>query len=112
MSVKSKVSFAVPESLKTEVRVHVINGGYGLRGKSQWVCEAVERLLSLKDYPELISYNDEMSGLNEVETIVIDGSLKLALDRAILQVRKEYPTLEGVKSRIMRTAIMQRILRS
>lgn len=112
MSVKSKISFAVPGSMKIEVRTYVIKEGYGLRGKSKWICEAVERLLALKDYPELISFNDEMHGFNEVETIVLDGRLKLALERAVLQVRKEYPTLEGVKSRIMRTAIMQRIIRS
>jgi hypothetical protein len=112
MPVKSKITFAVPESLKNEVRMYVIKEGYGLRGKSKWVSEAVESLLSLKDYPELISYNDEMYGFNEIETIVLSGQLKLALEKAVLQVRTEYPTLEGVKSRIMRTAIMQRILRS
>ena len=112
MSVKSKVTFAVPLSLKNEIREHVIKEGYGLRGKSKWVSEAVNNLLSLNDYPELVSYNDEMHGFDEIETIVLEYKLKLDLDKAILQIRKEYPTLEGVKSRIMRTAIMQKILRS
>ncbi len=112
MPAKSKVTFAIPQSLKNEIREHVIKGGYGLRGKSKWISESVEKLLSFKDYPELISYNDEMHGFDEIETVVVDYTLKLEIDRAILNVRKKYPTLEGVKSRIMRTAIMQRILRS
>lgn len=112
MSSKSKVTFAIPRSLKNEIREHVVKAGYGLRGKSKWVSESVEKLLAIKDYPELISYNDEMHGFDEIETVVVDYKLKLELDKAILTVRKEYPTLEGVKSRLMRTAIMQRILRS
>mgnify|MGYP006382042185 FL=1 len=53
-----------------------------------------------------------MYGFNQIETAVIDYSLKLRIDKAIVQVRKEFPSMEGVKSRIFRTAIMQRILRS
>ena len=109
---KSKVAFAVPSSLKKELLEHVIKEGYGLRGKSKWISEAVESLLNLNDYRELISYNDEMHGFDEMETAVIEYSLKSKLEHAILEVRKEYPTLEGVKSRILRTAIMQRIIRS
>jgi len=109
---KFKLAFAIPDSLKIEIREHVIKQGYGLRGKSKWISEAVELLLSLKDYTELVSYNDEMHGFDQIETVVISYKLKLEIDKALLNVRKEYPTLEGVKSRILRTSIMQRILRS
>lgn len=112
MTIKSKIAFAVPITLRNELREHVIKDGYGLRGKSKWVSEAIERLLLLKDFPKLINYNNEMHGFDQMETAVLDYSLKLELDKAILKVRKEYPILEGVKSRIMRTAIVQRILRS
>jgi hypothetical protein len=112
MPTKSKAAFALPKSLKNEIREYVIKEDYGLRGKSKWISEAVENLLSIKDFHELISYNDEMHGFGEIETVVLEYRLKLEIDNAILQVRKHYPTLEGVKSRILRTAIMQRILRS
>ena len=112
MSVKSKITFAVPGSLKNEVQEHVVKEGYGLRGKSKWITEAVENLLGLKDFLELISYSDEMHGFDQIETVVVEYSLKLKIDKAIVQIRKEFPTIEGVKSRIMRTAILQRILRS
>ena len=112
MSVKSKISFAVPNNLKKELQEHVISDGYGLRGKSKWISEAVENFLELKDFLELISYSDEMHGFDQIETAVIEYSLKLKLDKAIIQIRKEFPIIEGVKSRIMRTAILQRLLRS
>jgi len=109
---KTKVAFAVPNNLKNELREHVIKDGYGLRGKSKWISEAVENLLEYKDFLELMSYSDEMHGFDQIETVVVEYPLKLKLDKAIIQIRKEFPTLEGVKSRIMRTAVLQRILRS
>ena len=112
MSTNSKIAFAVQQSFKDELRKHIIQGGYGFRGKSKWISEAVESLLLIKDYPALISYNDEMYGFDKIETAVIDYSLKLKIEKAIIHIRKEFPTMEGVKSRILRTAIMQRILRS
>ena len=112
MSKNYKVTFAVPGKLKKELCERVIQDGYGFRGKSKWMSEAAENLLKLKNFPNLVDYGGEMSGFDEMETAVVDYQLKLKLDEAILQVRKEFPTLEGVTSRIMRTAILQRLLRS
>ncbi|MBB71455.1 MAG: hypothetical protein CMF50_03555 [Legionellales bacterium] len=109
---KTKVSFAVPTNLKNELQEHVIKDGYGLRGKSKWISEAVESLFEYNEFLELISYSDEMYGFDQIETAVLDYSLKHKLDKAVVEIRKEFPTLEGVKSRIMRTAVLQRILRS
>lgn len=112
MSTNSKIAFAVQKSFKDELRKHVVQSGYGLRGKSKWISESIESLLLLRDYPELISYNDEMYGFDQIETAVIEYPLKLKIEKAVIQIRKEFPTMEGVKSRILRTAIMQRILRT
>lgn len=112
MTNKLKISFAVPKDLKHELCERVIKDGYGLRGKSRWISEAITSLLGNKKFLELVSYSDEMSGFNQMETAVIEYPLKLKLDEAVVRLRKEYPTLEGVKSRILRTAVLQRILRS
>jgi len=112
MSKKHKVSFAVPGSLKKELSGRVIKEGYGFRGKSKWVSEAVDNLLQLKSFASLVNYSDEMCGFDQMETAVIEYALKLRLDDAIIEIRKDFPMMEGVTSRIMRTAILQRILRS
>lgn len=85
---KIKVTFAVPNNLKNELRKHVIKDGYGLRGKSKWISEAVESLLEYKDFLELISYSDEMHGFDQIETAVVEYSLKIKLDKAIIQIRR------------------------
>lgn len=112
MSNKFKVAFAVPSNLKNELNERIIKDGYGLRGKSKWIAESVENLLGYKEFLELISYSDEMHGFDQLETAVIEYSLKMKLEQAIIEVRREFPTLEGVKSRILRTAVLQRMLRS
>lgn len=111
MRSKTKVSFAVPKSLKKELQQRVISDGYGLRGKSKWVCEAVTRLFEYDNHIELIHYSDELQGLDGMEAVVLNEDIKDAVDSKILDVRRAHPELEGVKSRILRTAIVQRLIR-
>lgn len=112
MSGRVKLTFAIQKKLKIEVQEKFIKEGYGLRGKSKWISEALEHLLSMKNFPDLVSYNDEMSGFDELETVVLDYKIKVKLEESVIEVRKKYPSIEGVKSRILRTAILQRLLRS
>ena len=112
MLTKSKLTFVVPDNLQKDLRARVIKDDYGLRGKSKWVSEAIEKLLELANYPELVNYSDEMHRFEKVETVVIEYPIKIKLEDAILKVRQQFPTLEGVKSRIVRTAILQRLLRT
>ena len=109
-----KITFVIPERLKNDLRHYIISNGYGLRGKSKWVYEAIERLIELSDFAELVSINNEMnpSVKGKSETIVVDDLIKKKIDLAVISVRKQYPALEGVQSRIVRTAIIQRMLRT
>lgn len=108
---KTKITFVVPESLQNELRQRVALDGYGLRGKSKWVSEAIASLLSLDNFVTLVQYSEELQGFDKVETVVITMDLKHKLDDGILETRRQFPTLEGVQSSILRTAIMQRFLR-
>lgn len=112
MRSKFKISFVIPKNLQRDLCARVISDGYGLRGKSKWVSEAISRLLEIANYPELVSYSDEMQDFDKVENVVIDHATKSDLDQAIIAVRTKYPTIEGVKSRIVRTSILQRLLRT
>jgi hypothetical protein len=106
-----KISFTVPSVLQDEVRKAVVGNGYGLRGKSKWASEAITSLLAQKNFSFLVNLSDELSGLDKTETICIEPKLKKVIDAAVLQIRKEYMSMEGIQSRIIRTAIMQRLLR-
>lgn len=110
MTPKIKVSFVLPKGLHQDLQERVVLDGYGLKGKSQWVAEAVMQLFQLEHFTDLVKVNDVMQGFEKLESILIDRKLKLQLDDCVLQVRRKYPEVDGVQSRIMRTAILQRLL--
>jgi hypothetical protein len=84
--------------------------GYSLKAKSLWVSEAVERLLSQASYVDLVKVNDVMQGFETLESILVEKKLKTQLDESVISIRRKYPEIDGVQSRIMRTAILQRLL--
>lgn len=109
---KSRICFYLPENLQKDFKEQMIKDGYDLKGKSKWVSEAIERLFSIMSYAELVKINDEMRVFGKVDTVSVDKMLKKQLDNAVVDVRRKYPSIEGVQSRIVRTAIVQRLLRS
>lgn len=110
MSNKVKISFVLPEGLQKDLRERIVLDGYSLKGKSQWVVEAIEQLLNLQDFMDSVKVNDVMQGFEKLESILIERKLKKQLEDSVIRVRKKYPEIEGVQSRIMRTAILQRLL--
>ena len=107
---KIKVSFVLPGMLQKDLKEKMVLDGYDFKGKSKWVSEAINSLLEMHTFPDLVKLNDEMSGFEKLESVVLAKELKKRLDEAVLKVRIQYPTIEGVQSRILRTAIVQRLL--
>src|SRR5580704_4987826 len=95
---------AMMTSIKVQKKLHytmqqrIINDGYGMRGKSKWIVEAVEAFLQLEDYPTLVDIADDMDQLVEMISIRFPEPLMLKIDRAIIEIRRHYPVMEGVKS--------------
>ena len=111
MREKVRVTFVLPGSLMHDLKSRVMRDGYDLKGKSRWIAEAIEDLLATASFPDLVKISDNMHGFQKLESIVIPKALKQQIDQAIISIRRAYSDLEGVQSRIVRTAIMQRILR-
>lgn len=108
---KRAISFTLPKALKVEMKEHFTKKGYSFRRKSEWVKEMVRRLLKIKGYEELINSSDAIIAYNLdlTDTIQADSILLKHIEDAVIAVRSQYPTLEGVQSKIIRTAIMQGI---
>lgn len=106
-----KVTVVMPKKMNEEMRERIFQENYGMRGKSKWAMEAVNDLLKMDKYEDLVNYSDEMHDFRSVETIVISKDLKSKIDDAVIRIRQKYPVLEGIQSRIFRTGILQRLLR-
>ncbi len=109
---KVMTSLKLQKTLHYKLQQQVISDGYGMRGKSTWVIEAIERFLELPDYPELVDIADEMvDNLTEVVSIRMPLELADRIEKALIHIRRHYPAMEGVKSNVIRASIIQRLIR-
>jgi hypothetical protein len=108
---KVKVSCLLPAKLKSEMRGAMHQASYGLREKSRWLVEAIKAFLELNNYRDYIMYCCEIKGLDAKESFLIPSELKERIDEEYYIIRKDNPYIEGIKSAILRAAIIQRISR-
>lgn len=112
MLTKSMTTAKLPKSIHQKMLEKIIGDGYGMRGKSKWIGEAIEMLLALSNYPELVDIANEVDELPDIVSMRVNNELLKKIDNAVIEVRKQYPAMEGVKSRIIRASIFQRLIRS
>jgi len=116
MSVTNKTkSFKIPSSLELDMQKKVVADGYGLRGKSKWICDAILKLLQFSDEEfvhDCIEYADGLQRLDKSVSFRPTTEVDNLLRDWVVKVRKRVPTMEGVKSNIIRASIMQSILGS
>ncbi len=110
---KIMTSIKLQKLLHFKMQQRIISDGYGMRGKSKWIIEAIEKFLSLADFPSLVDIAEDMSQHQSTEIICIrlPEEIIIKLEKAIIQIRRQYPVMEGVKSNLIRASIMQRLLR-
>lgn len=104
------MSAKVPKSLHQVMLERVIKDGYGMRGKSKWINNAIERFLLIPNYPELVEIANDMEEVTEAINFRVSEEMLLRLDQAVIEIRKQYPALEGVKSNIIRASILQSLI--
>ena len=104
-------SIKLQKELHLKMQKRIISDGYGMRGKSKWILEAIERFLNIPEYLDFVDIADEASQLEDVISLRILDETKNKLEDAFMKVRQKYPKMEGVKSKLVRASIMQRILR-
>lgn len=112
MQKKVMTSIKLQPKLHRKLQQQIIVDGYGMRGKSKWIIESIESLLNLSDYPTLVDIAEDMDHLTDVVTIRLPEELMQKIEKAVVQVRKQYPKIEGVKSNLIRASIVQRMLRN
>lgn len=111
MQNKVMTSIKLQKNLHRRLQQRIIADGYGMRGKSKWIIESIESLLALTDYPALVEIAEDMDHLSDIVSIRVPEPLMLKIEHAVVEVRKQYPLIEGVKSNLIRASIIQRLLR-
>jgi hypothetical protein len=110
---KIMTSIKISKSIHTQLLQTVVAQGYGLRGKSKWIIDAICEFLNLSptNYVDLVDIANEMDDLTEVVSIRLPKEVMSKIEHGVIVVRKQHPSMEGVKSNIIRAAIIQKLLR-
>lgn len=109
MSIKS-TTLKLPKNVHLLVQQKVIADGLGMRGKSDWVRDAIELFLQRSDYPELVEIASDVVSLDDTISLRLSEEVIGKIDQAVLTVRQKYPLMEGVQSNIIRASIIQKLL--
>ena len=112
MTKQIMTSVKLQKALHLKMQQQIITDGYGMRGKSKWIIEAIEYLLQLKNYPALVDIAVDMEQLHESLSIRFPETLMQKLEAATIHIRRQFPAMEGVKSNLIRASIMQRLIRT
>jgi len=108
---KVMTSIKLQKTLHRRLQQRIMEDDNGMRGKSKWIIESIESLLHITDYPTLVDIAENMDQLSDMVSIRVPENVMLKIEQAVVQVRKQFPTSEGVKSNLIRASIMQRLLR-
>jgi hypothetical protein len=107
----NSTSVKIQKQLNQLMLEHIIKNGYGMRGKSKWIIEAIESFIALPNYVEFVDIADEATSLEEIISLRMPKTIFAKLEIALIEVRKKYPDMEAVKSKLVRASIAQRLLR-
>lgn len=108
-------SFKIPTSLEIEMNKKLVFEGYGLRGKSKWICDSICKFLTFPDKEfilDCIELSEELENLDKSISFRPTSVVDHLLDEWVVNVRMKMPTIEGLKSKIIRTAIIHNLLGS
>lgn len=107
-----KVTVRFPKRLKTAMLTALVNSGYGLRGKSKWLAEAIHLFLKQAHFAELAEQGMviNQAELTEIEAFYLDFVTIQKIKSATIDIRKQYPLFEGVQSALVRSAVIYRLM--
>ena len=101
----------LPKRLRDELDASVISEGYGFKGRSLWVEDAIKKLLSLETFYDLVALDEDLIVSFVPDSFTLTETVRNNLEEAIVLVRKHHPRMDTVLSAIIRTAIMQKLIR-
>src|SRR5262245_59142993 len=98
MDSKTKIltSIKISKSIHQQLIQAVVISGYGLRGKTKWIIDAIETFLKMSpnNFAELVDIASEITELSEVISIRLPAAVMRQIEEAVIIVRKIFPSCE------------------
>lgn len=105
-----RTAFTLPVQLRDQYRQHVAGlAGYGQRGKSRWIREAIEMLFA--DDPGLakVGMGRDLETRDVIDAVILDEQNEALIAEAYRVLRRQYPEWEGIQGDVIRAAIGHRL---
>ena len=99
----------MPLPLKTLLHQAVAEEGYGGKGKSRWVREALTQLFEYDPDLMNVGVGDDLEVNDAEDAFFLSMENGLAIDAAVEVIRSQYPRAEGIQSAIVRAAVRYRL---
>ena len=104
-----RISVRLSQRLKDRLPTCVTRDGYGMRGKSQWVAEAVVSLLRREGWEGAL-LAERVAPTDSQETFQLPADLVQRIQEEVRRVDQAHPSLHASQSTIVRAAINRRML--
>jgi metal-responsive CopG/Arc/MetJ family transcriptional regulator len=109
-----RIQVRLPDALLKELNQAILSENYGLKGRSKWVEEAICFLISLENFEDLVTLDETISTTLLHCSFTLSKNIRTLLDDALIKIftkaKAEYRQNLSMSS-IVRTAILQRLLR-
>lgn len=105
-------SFRMPVAIEIRMQRRIIESGYGLRGKSRWLCREIENFLLTEKEGFVIGatkFFEDITSHSQSICFRPTDTVRGLLSTWIALVRRANPEMGGVKSKIIRAAVMNGI---
>ncbi len=107
---KHRTSLRLPESILEKLKKSMDANKYSTRNRSLWICEALQGLVLLDNYTELVAEVFMDKGANEVIPLTLDGKTYSLLKLAAENYTQVFNTEMVDQSVVLRAAITQRLI--
>ena len=108
---KLRITFKAHPDLIYSMHKAIRVAGYGVRGKSKWIADALTELFDIENYWEVVIEEKPMAKLNDnPECFFVSSDMRSKLDDAIRLCNLKSPFKQGLQSSIIRSAIMQKLI--
>lgn len=109
---KCRIGYRASESLLVGLMLAMKKEACSPRKKSQWICSAIQQMLSLgakQIIEENVFVGDRLNENTVGQVLYLDDELSNAMNSMIFDLRRVDPLLEDIQSVLIRAAIRRRL---
>ncbi len=104
-----QTTYRTNAALLADVAFGMQRDGYGIRGRSRWLCEQIGELIRKDPALETVSAGEALDEFPLYQSIQVDETTDELIERAYHVVRSIDPMADGIQGALIRAAIRRAV---